>query len=44
MPWPSQVYEKEGGLFFRDMTRYAAKERLQKWDKQFQELLALPNV
>ncbi|GAB4816217.1 hypothetical protein N2152v2_003263 [Parachlorella kessleri] len=38
------VYENEGPLFFRDYTRFSPLERLKNWDRQFEELISLPNV
>ena len=36
--------ENEGPLFFRDYTRFSPLERLKNWDRQFEELISLPNV
>lgn len=41
---PCPADENEGPLFFRDYTKVSSKERLKAWDRQFYELLALPNV
>lgn len=38
------VYELEESLFFEDFTRFAAKERMKKWDNAFTVLKSLPQV
>jgi D-lactate dehydrogenase len=38
------VYESEGGLFFKDYTQYSQPERLKFWDRRFKLLLTYPNV
>lgn len=38
------VYEQEGPLFFKDYTRYSARERMKNWDSLFQSLIHMPQV
>jgi D-lactate dehydrogenase len=38
------VYENEGGLFFKDMSSLQDDDRMQHWDMQFATLRGFPNV
>ncbi|KAL4447605.1 hypothetical protein ABPG75_004824 [Micractinium tetrahymenae] len=38
------VYENEGPLFFKDYTRYSARERMKAWDQRFAALVHMPQV